>query len=160
VAGGLLDDALELHRLDVAVPVLVEEQESLTNPFSLESAKHLGKLGVCHQVPLVLGSNVQSSPFSVPVERQALVRLCGFPFLKKVIKANVPRPVLVEVAEDDLVFGVWLGKQVLEDTPIVEGNLALLVTVGNFEQNTILVALDLVLVVNVSLAFNDWTAVR
>ena len=67
------------------------------------------------------------------------------PCLVEFIKVDVAGPPLIEEAEDDLVLGIWLREQVLEDGPVVDVDLALLVAVGDLEEDAILVPLDLVL---------------
>lgn len=47
VPGELEHDPLELFRLDVPVPVLVEISERLTQTFSLETLDELGEFGIC-----------------------------------------------------------------------------------------------------------------
>lgn len=74
------------------------------------------------------------------------------PCLVEVVEVDVAGPLLVEEAEDDLVLGVGFGEQVLEDRPVVDADLALLVAIGNLEENAILVPLDLVLEAGTSLA--------
>lgn len=69
----------------------------------------------------------------------------GLPCLVEFVKVNVAGPPLVEEAEDDLVLGVGLGEQVLEDGPVVDVDPALLVAVGDLEEDAVLVSLDLVL---------------
>lgn len=50
-----------------------------------------------------------------------------------------------EEAESDFVFGVGLREQVVEDGPVTESDATSFVTVGDAEQNGILLTLDLVL---------------
>lgn len=47
VPGELEHDPLELFRLDVPVPVLVEISERLTQTFSLKTLDELGEFGIC-----------------------------------------------------------------------------------------------------------------
>ena len=96
-------------------------------------------------MPVLLGANVQRGPAALPVEGQAVLGLVRLPCLVEVVEVDVAGAFLVEEAEDDLVLGVWLREQVLEDGPVVDVDLTLLVAVGDLEEDAILVPLDLVL---------------
>ena len=145
VARRLPDDALELLRLYEAILVLVEMDERLPNALTLQTAKHLGKLRVGHDVPLVLGADVERCPFGRPIERQAVLALVCLPYLVEVVKVDVTCPLAVEEAEDDFVLGIGFGEEVLEDGPVLQIDATFGVAVGNRKQDTVLVALDLVL---------------
>jgi hypothetical protein len=127
-------------------------QEGLTNALTLQSTQHLRELWVRHCVPPLLGPNVQSRPLSFPVEGQAILCLVRLPCLVKFIEADVASSLLVEEAENDLVLGVGFREQVLEDTPIVDVDPALPLTICDLEQDAILVALDFVLLADAPLA--------
>lgn len=148
----LADDALEVCRLNVAILVAVEVQKSLSDALALQASQHLRELGVRHGVPVLLRANVQCCPLGFPVERQAVFRLVRLPCVVEFVKVDVAGSFLVEEAENDLVLGVRFRKQVLENTPVVDVDLALLFAVCNLEQDAILVALDLVLLAGVPLA--------
>ena len=75
------------------------------------------------------------------------------PCLVEFVKVDVAGAPPVEEAEDDLILGVGLCKQVLEDGPVVNADLALLVAIGDLEEDAILVPLDLVLEAGTSLAW-------
>ena len=134
----LLDDALELFGLDVAVTVLVEVEEGLTDTLALQATKHLRELLVCHVVPLLLPANVERSPLAVPVEREAVVTFVQVVQAEEVVELDASRALDIEEPEGDLVLGVWLRKEVLEDGPIVEGDSASVTPVGDAEENGIL----------------------
>jgi hypothetical protein len=101
---------------------------------------------------VLLGANVQSGPLGLPIEGQAFLCLVCPPCVVKFVKADVAGSLLVEEAEDDLVLGVWFREQVLEDTPVMDVDLAPLFAVCNLEQDAVLVALDLVLRADAPLA--------
>ena len=67
------------------------------------------------------------------------------PCLVEFVKVDVACAPPVEEAEHNLVLGVGLCEQVLEDGPVVDADLALLVAIGDLEENAILVPLNLVL---------------
>lgn len=50
-----------------------------------------------------------------------------------------------EQLEGNIVFGVGLREEVVEDGPVVDVNAVLLATIGNGEEDGVLLALDLVL---------------
>lgn len=145
MGGSLADDALELFRLDESILVLVEVYKGLSDTLSLQPTQHLCELRIGHNVSLVLGANVQGRPVSLPVEREAIFALVRPPCLVELVEIDVARAVSVEEAEDDFILGVWLRKQVLEDSPVLEGHFALLIAVCDVEKNTVLEALDFVL---------------
>ena len=104
-------------------------------------------------MPVLLGANVQRGPAALPVEGQAVLGLVRLPCLVEVVEVDVAGPLLVEEAEDDLALGVGFGEQVLEDGPVMDADLALLVAIGDLEEDAILVPLDLVLEAGTSLAW-------
>lgn len=144
--------ALEVFGLDEAVLVLVKVGEALADPLALQPSQQLGELGVGHGVPVLLGANVQRGPTALPIKGQAVLGLVRLPCVVEVVKVDVAGALLVEEAEDDLVLGVGFGEQVLEDGPVVHADLALLVAVGDLEEDAILEPLDLVLEAGTSLA--------
>jgi hypothetical protein len=154
VARRLLYYALKVFRLDVAILVLVEIQESLPHTLALQTAQHLRELWVGHRMSLVLCANVQCRPLAIPVERQAILALVCFPYIIEVVEVDDAGPILVEEAEDDFVLGVRFRKQVLEDAPVLEGDAPLPVAVGDLEEDAILVSPDLVLL------RNAWSVLR
>ena len=101
---------------------------------------------------VLLGANVQSGPLGLPVEGQAFFCLVHLPCLVELVEVDVAGAFLVKEAEYDLVLGVWFRKQVLEDTPVMNVDLALPFAVCDLEQDAVLVALDLVLRADAPLA--------
>lgn len=61
------------------------------------------------------------------------------------VKVDEPGGGVGEETESDLVLGVWLGQEVVEGAPIGEGDATSLAAVCNGEQNSIVLAFDLVL---------------
>jgi len=103
-------------------------------------------------MPVLLRPNVKRGPAALPVKGQAVLGLVRLPCLVEVVKVDVAGPPLIEEAENDLVLGVGLRKQVLEDGPVMDADLALLVAVGYLEEDAILETLDLVLETGAPLA--------
>ena len=103
-------------------------------------------------MPPLLGPNVQSRPFSFPVEGKAVLGLVRLPCVVELVEVDVASALLVEEAENDLVLGVGFCEQVLEDTPVVDVDLALALAVCDLEKDAILVALDFVLLADAPLA--------
>lgn len=147
VLGGLEDDALEVVGLDVAVAVLVELQEGLANALALETSQQLAKLRVVHSMALLLASDVQLGPLTVPVEGQALGALVELVEATEVLILDLTGTLDVEEAESDLVLGVGFVKEVLEGDPVGYRDSALALAVSNLEEQAILLALDSVLFV-------------
>lgn len=102
-------------------------------------------------MPVLLGSNVQCRPLAVPVEGQAVFGPVCAPCVVELIETDVTGTLLVKEAENDFVLGVWFRKQVLENTPVVDVDLALLFAVCNLKQDAVLVALDFVLMTSAPL---------
>lgn len=152
MTSSLPDDALKVGGLNVSIFVGVKMQERLSNALALQPAQHLRKLWVRHSMTVLLGANVQSGPLGLPIEGQALLCLVHLPCLVELVEVDVAGAFLVEEAEDDLVLGVWLREQVLEDTPVMDVDLSLLLAVCDLEQDAVLVALDLVLRADAPLA--------
>lgn len=145
VARSLADDALEVLGLNETIFVAVKVHEALSHSLALQSAQHLGELRVGHRMSVLLGPNVESCPLAFPVEGQAVLCLVCLPCLIELVEIDVSGPVLVEEAEDDLVLGVGFREEVLEDGPVVYGDLAFPVAIGYSKQDAVLVALDFVL---------------
>jgi hypothetical protein len=145
VRRGLPDDAAELLRLDVSVTILVEEEEGLAHTLALQSAEHLCELWVGHGVPVLLPAEVELCPGTVPVERNVVVlAVTSILFLERV-EVDQAGLFVCEQLEGNIVFGVGLCKEVVEDRPVVDVNALLLVTIGNGEEDGVLLALNLVL---------------
>lgn len=81
-----------------------------------------------------------------------------FPCRVEVVEVDVAGPLLVEEAEDDLVLGVGFREEVLEYGPVLQADLALLVAVGDLEEDAILVPLDFVLETDAPLVLTGRTA--
>jgi hypothetical protein len=96
-------------------------------------------------MPVLLASNIEGRPLALPVEGQAVLGLVCLPCLVEVVEVDVSGPVLVEEAEDNLVLGIGFREEVLEDGPVVDGDLALPVAVGYGKQDAVLETLDFVL---------------
>jgi hypothetical protein len=96
-------------------------------------------------VPFVLAADVEGRPFRTPVKWQTVRALVYAPILKEVVVVDVTRPISIEEAEDDLVLGVRLREEVLEDGPILNSDSALAFAIRYGEEDTIMEALDLVL---------------
>lgn len=96
-------------------------------------------------MPVLLAANVERRPIAFPVEGQAVFGLVFPPCRVEVIKVDVAGSVGVEEAEDNLVLGIGFREEVLEDGPVVYADPSFAVSIGNLEQNAILIPLDLVL---------------
>ncbi len=76
------------------------------------------------------------------------------PCCVEVIEVDVTGSILIEEAENDFVFGVRFCEQILEDRPVVYADFALLVTIGYFEKDAVLVSFDFVLGTNTVLTLS------
>lgn len=65
----LKDDALEILRIYIAIFVFVEDLKSLSYSLALESAKHLGELGVRNIMAMLFRSDIQGYPLGAPIKR-------------------------------------------------------------------------------------------
>lgn len=61
------------------------------------------------------------------------------------VEVNEASVLVGKELEGNVVFGVGLGEEVIEDGPVVDVDAVPLATVGNGEEDCILFALDLVL---------------
>lgn len=145
MGSGFTNDAREVFRLDVSVAVLVEEVEGLPDALSLQSSKHLRKLRVCHAVSVSFPAGIERCPVRVPVEWNGILGAVAGVCLFEGVEVDEPGGGVGEETESDLVLGVWLGQEVVEGAPIGEGDATSLAAVCNGEQNSIVLALDLVL---------------
>ena len=146
---GFLYDTLEIAGLDVAVSVTVEMQESLSYPLTLQPSQHLRELGVRHGMPVLLAAEVEGGPVGVPVEGDGVGGLvAGVEFFEGG-KVDVAGNGVGEEAEGDVVFGVRLQEEIIEDVPVGEGDAAAAGCVGNGEEEGVLLAVDFVLVMSV-----------
>ena len=143
--GRLENDALEVLGVDVTVAILVEELEGLPDALALQTTQHLGELRVVEVVSLLPATDVQLGPLTVPVEGDVVRALVQLIELSEVVILDITGAVDIEQAKGDLVLGVWLRKQVLEDNPIGKVDPAAVLPIGDAKQDRVLVALDLVL---------------
>lgn len=135
VLGGFQNDALKLLRVDVAIAILVEELESLSNTLALETAQHLRKLRIAEVMALLLAANVQLCPLAVPVKGDVVGPLVELVESAEVIVLDVAGAIDIKQAECDFVFGIGLGEKVLKDTPIGQAQTSMALVVGNVEEN-------------------------
>jgi hypothetical protein len=96
-------------------------------------------------VALGLAPDVQAGPLAVPVEGDGVGALVHLVEAAEVVILDGAEAVDVEEAEGDLVLGVGLAEQVLEEAIVGEGQATPVGAVGDVEQDRVLLALDLVL---------------
>lgn len=145
VLRGLQDDALEVLRLNVAITVLVEDVEGLTDALTLQAAQHLGELGVGHVVARLGAAGVQGGPFGVPVKGNAVGTLVHIVHSLDSLPFHATAALEVEQTERNLVLRIGLRKEVLEGSPVGQAELAGSPSVCHSEEDAILLALDFVL---------------
>jgi len=145
VLGRLADDAGKVLGLDVAVTVLVAQQECLADALALKAAQHLRELLVGEDMALALVANVELGPLALPVKRDVVGPLVELIEVAEVVILDRAGAGDIKEAEGNLVLGIGLVEDVLEGGPVGEGDLATALAVGNTEKDAVLVALDLVL---------------
>ena len=106
--GRLQNDALKISWVDVTIAILIKQLEGLTNALALKTTKHLGELGVGHVMALLLASNVELGPLTLPVEGDACRALVEFVEAAEVGILDGADAVDVEKPESDLVLGIGL----------------------------------------------------
>jgi hypothetical protein len=84
-------------------------------------------------MPLGLASDVQSDPFGVPVERDAIRSLVQLVQLPEVLELDSAEALDVEQSEGDLIFSVGLRKDVLEVRPVAQTYVTFVRAVGDAE---------------------------
>lgn len=92
-----------------------------------------------------LSTQIQLCPVTVPVEGDGAGSLILRVNILERVEVDQAAAWVCEQAESDLVLGIWLLKQVVEDGPVSEGDATLALTVGDLEEDGVLIALDLVL---------------
>jgi hypothetical protein len=90
-------------------------------------------------------SSVQSSPFGVPVKRNALFCLVLIVKFLESLPLDRSRPVGVEESECNLILGVGLRKEVLESSPFVNVDSAGFAGISDSEKDCVVFPFDLVL---------------
>lgn len=113
---GFDDDLLELLWLNITLALLIEVQECLTNPLTLQAAQHLRELRIGHGMSVLFVSDVQLRPGTVPVECDSRLVTCISLF--KFLEINEASSWISEQTESDLVLGIGLQEKVLNDTPV------------------------------------------
>lgn len=88
---------------------------------------------------------VQRSPFRIPVKWNTVGSLAHIVQGLHIFKLDASSTLMVKQAKRDFVFGIRLRKEVFKGCPIGQVQLARLASVGNIEQDSVLVAFDLVL---------------
>lgn len=94
---------------------------------------------------MLLSSQVQRRPVAVPIEGDGIAGLVARIDFLEGVEVHLTGRRVGEEAEGDFIFGVGFREKVVEDTPVRESDAALVVAIGDVEQNRVLVALDLVL---------------
>lgn len=145
VPGGAQDDALEIFRLNVAITVLVEVMEGLADTLALQSTQHLCELGVCHVMTGLLPADIERRPFRVPVEGDAIRSFVEIVQFLEGLVLDRTGALDVEQAEGNLVLRIGLAEQVLEGGPVRDVYPARLSSIGDGEENAVLLALDFML---------------
>lgn len=145
VPGGLENNALEVIRVDISVPVFVENVEGLSDPLALDTSQHLGKLRVGHVVACLGPSGVQRSPFRVPVKRYSIAGFIDLVEAFESLELDGARAIEVEETERDLILGVRFCQQGLEGGPVGETQSAGFPPIRHVEQDFVLFSLDFVL---------------
>ena len=92
-----------------------------------------------------LAADVEGGPFAIPVEGDRLAAFVLVVELLEVFVLDDAGAIFVEEAEGDFVFGVRLGEEVFESTPVVDVDSALALAVGNAKEDGILFTFDFVL---------------
>lgn len=94
---------------------------------------------------LALVANVELGPLALPVKGDVVGPLVELVKVTEVIILDRAGAGDVEEAEGDLVLSIGLVEDVLKGGPVGEGYLAAALTVGDTEEDAVLVALDFVL---------------
>lgn len=143
----LLNDALELFRLNVSISILVEVVESLSDALALEASEHLRKLWIGHGVCLLAAANVELGPFRVPVEWKAVFIHVLLDQLAKVVPSDEALVIGVEEAECHVIFGIWPGEEVLVCCELIDRKVDIewFMPVRDAEENAELFSLNLML---------------
>ena len=145
MADGGADKLFELFWVDEAIVVLVVDAECLSDTLANQTSHHLGKLFVGDLMSLVRAAEVKCCPVREKVERDAFwVSVLLVDFLN-VTRFDQSLPLSVEKSKRYLVLRIALGKEVLEGSPVPECNLAFLAAVGDWKEDAILLAQNLVL---------------
>ena len=140
------DNALKFFRFDIAIMVLVEEEKCLTNAFSLQTAKHLRELWVCHRVTVLLAAQIKRCPVAIPVEGKCVACFIASVYLLEGIEINQACRRIGEETKCYIVLGVRLGEQMVEYYPVLKGDTVCIAAVGDWEEDGILFSRDLVLI--------------
>lgn len=94
---------------------------------------------------MLLPSQVQGRPVAVPIEGDCIAGLVARINFFESVEVHLTGRRVSEEAEGDFIFGVGFCEEVVEHTPVRESDAALMVAIGDVEQDRVLVALDLVL---------------
>ena len=96
-------------------------------------------------MPLVPASDVQLCPFRVPVERQTVGALVLVVYVLEVFKLDISGPVTIEETKGNVVLGVGLFEKVFKVAPVLQSDSADAFSIGDVEEERVLLAFDLVL---------------
>jgi hypothetical protein len=94
---------------------------------------------------LVATAGVQRGPLGIPVERQSIVILVEVVELLELWELDGTGTPDIEETEGNLVLGIGLGKKVFKVGPVSEADTASSATVGNTEEEAILLSFDFML---------------
>jgi hypothetical protein len=96
-------------------------------------------------VPVLLAAKVQRCPCAIPVEGNIVMLAVTIVLFLEGVEVDQASLLVCEKLERNIIFGVGLRKEVVENGPVVDVDAIFLVTVGNGEEDCVLLALDFVL---------------
>ena len=96
-------------------------------------------------MPVLLAAKVQRCPCAVPVEGNVVVLAVTVVLFLEGVEVDQASLLVCEKLERNIIFGVGLRKEVVEDGPVMDVDAIFLVTVGNGEEDCVLLALDFML---------------
>ena len=94
-------------------------------------------------MPVFLASYIQLGPIAVPVEGDADLG-AGIYFFE-CVEIDLSGDGIGEEPKRNFVLGIRFRKKVVEDTPVLKSDTVDVSSIGNFEQEAVCFALDLVL---------------
>jgi hypothetical protein len=119
----------------------------LSDLFTLQCTKHLRELRICQSVSLVFSTSVQRCPLGFPIKGNDF-GFVGVEELAEVVKADVTGSIGIKESKCHLVLCIWLGQEVLKVCPVRKCHSTGSSAVSYNEEETILLAQDLVLLLS------------
>ena len=73
---------------------------------------------------VLLSSNIQRRPFTIPIERYAIAAFVEIVELLEVVVFDCASAFFVEESERNLILGIWFRQEIFKRSPVMQRNFS------------------------------------